>query len=231
MREAAIAAKLRHATIAQVVDFGSDGDDYYLALELVDGLDLRALLDAVPDGLPAELVQYIAIELATALDFAHRAGGAGWRRRRRAPRRLAVERADQQRGRGQAHRLRHRALARWAAAHAYRHRQRQGAVSRARVRAQRAVSMCAAICSRSACCCTSARAGSGRTTARPTSRRWNARRAASAAHSRRASRRCRQACARRSSDCSSPIRELRFQSAARLARGPARAAGAEPRAA
>jgi eukaryotic-like serine/threonine-protein kinase len=77
MREAAIAAKLRHAAIAQVVDFGSDGNDYYLALELVDGLDLRALLDAVPAGLPAELVQHIAIELATALDFAHRGGGDG----------------------------------------------------------------------------------------------------------------------------------------------------------
>jgi serine/threonine protein kinase len=76
-REAAIAARLRHATIAQVVDFGSDGDDYYLALELVDGLDLRALLDAAPGGLHAELVQYVAIELATALDFAHRGGGDG----------------------------------------------------------------------------------------------------------------------------------------------------------
>jgi serine/threonine protein kinase len=77
MREAAIAAKLRHAAIAQVLDFGSDGDDYYLALELVDGLDLRALLEAVRGGLTPELVLYVAIELATALDFAHRGGGEG----------------------------------------------------------------------------------------------------------------------------------------------------------
>ncbi len=76
LAEAAIAAKLRHATIAQVLDFGRDGDDHYLALELVEGLDLRGLLAAIGGPLPPELALHVALQLATALDFAHRAGGA-----------------------------------------------------------------------------------------------------------------------------------------------------------
>lgn len=76
MAEAAIAARLRHAAIAQVLDFGQHGPHYYLALELVDGCDLRELLQAAGGALPPALVLYVAVELATALDFAHRAGGA-----------------------------------------------------------------------------------------------------------------------------------------------------------
>jgi serine/threonine protein kinase len=76
MAEAAIAARLRHATIAQVLDFGREGDDYYLALELVEGLDLRELLEVAGGRLSPELALYVATELATALDFAHRGGGA-----------------------------------------------------------------------------------------------------------------------------------------------------------
>lgn len=75
LAEAALVARLRHAAITQVLDFGRDGDDYYMALELIDGVDLRELLERHPGGLAPALVQYIASELATALDFAHRAGG------------------------------------------------------------------------------------------------------------------------------------------------------------
>jgi hypothetical protein len=75
LAEAAIAAKLRHAAIAQVLDFGCERDDYYMALELIEGVDLRALLEHHPGGLPADVVLHVAVELATALDFAHRAGG------------------------------------------------------------------------------------------------------------------------------------------------------------
>jgi len=75
MAEASIGAKLRHAAITQVLDFGQDHGEYYMALELVDGLDLHQLISAAGGKLPPELAIHIAIELATALDFAHRAGG------------------------------------------------------------------------------------------------------------------------------------------------------------
>lgn len=76
MQEATLAARLRHTTIASVLDFGQSGDAYFMALELIDGLDLRELLLAFPDGLAEGLVLQIAIELCTALDFAHRGGDA-----------------------------------------------------------------------------------------------------------------------------------------------------------
>jgi serine/threonine protein kinase len=68
--EARIAALLRHGTIAQVLDFGKDGDDHFLALELVDGLDLAGLLERT-GPLPPPLLLHLALELSTALDFAH----------------------------------------------------------------------------------------------------------------------------------------------------------------
>jgi eukaryotic-like serine/threonine-protein kinase len=74
MEEARLAAQLRHANIAQVVDFGAHEGSNYLALELVDGMDLRALLKRVRErklSLGSDLVAYIATALTSALDFAH----------------------------------------------------------------------------------------------------------------------------------------------------------------
>ena len=77
LSEATLAATLRHANIAQVLDFGRDGDDYYLALELIDGLDLRELIERAGTGLDPRLALHIAIEVCTALDFAHRGSAPG----------------------------------------------------------------------------------------------------------------------------------------------------------
>lgn len=74
--EARNTASLRHSNIVQVIDFGTDNDQHYLALELVDGMDLHRLLDALPEGmrgLPADLVAHIGVELSAALDYAHNA--------------------------------------------------------------------------------------------------------------------------------------------------------------
>lgn len=74
MEEARLAAQLRHANITQVVDFGVVAGSHYLALELVDGLDLRALLRSLRDrgcALDPPLAVFIASQLASALEFAH----------------------------------------------------------------------------------------------------------------------------------------------------------------
>jgi serine/threonine protein kinase len=70
LAEARTSASLRHANIVQVLDFGTHEGSHYLALELIDGLDLRGLLqrDVLLDG---ELVVLIASELASALAYAH----------------------------------------------------------------------------------------------------------------------------------------------------------------
>ena len=45
--EAALAARLQHANIVQVFDFGEVDGTLFLAMELVDGIDLKQLLSAV----------------------------------------------------------------------------------------------------------------------------------------------------------------------------------------
>lgn len=70
LREAAIAASLRHSNIVGVID--ASPSEGCMALELVDGTDLRMVLDHAPKRrLSPQLVIYIAIELAKALHYAH----------------------------------------------------------------------------------------------------------------------------------------------------------------
>jgi serine/threonine-protein kinase len=70
LREATIAASLRHANIVGVIDV--DDEAGYIVLELVDGVDLRTLVDAAPNRrLPAHVVSLIAVELCKALAYAH----------------------------------------------------------------------------------------------------------------------------------------------------------------
>ncbi len=71
-REAMLAAKLRHTNIVGVVDAGAVNGSDYIALELVDGVDLRSFLKLRSDQkLSADLVTLIAMDLAYALEHAH----------------------------------------------------------------------------------------------------------------------------------------------------------------
>lgn len=74
--EARIAVELNHRNIVSVFDFGkSDDGELYLAMELIDGKDLR---NAVGDGrerdwpIPPEVAAYVISEVAAGLDYAHR---------------------------------------------------------------------------------------------------------------------------------------------------------------
>jgi eukaryotic-like serine/threonine-protein kinase len=70
LREASIAASLRHSNIVGVIDV--DEQAGYLVLELVDGVDLRTLLNAAPNHrLPGELATLVTLELCKALAYAH----------------------------------------------------------------------------------------------------------------------------------------------------------------
>ena len=73
--EAKLAAQLTHPNIVHIYDLGKIGRDYYIAMEYVEGKDLRSLLNAgrrkgLP--LPLGLSLLIAARLASALDYAHR---------------------------------------------------------------------------------------------------------------------------------------------------------------
>jgi serine/threonine protein kinase len=73
--EAQVAIKLQHVNIAQVFEVGRVGDEYFLALEYVEGRDLRrtlSLLGHRKQRLPVDLALFIARELANGLAYAHR---------------------------------------------------------------------------------------------------------------------------------------------------------------
>ena len=73
--EAQVAIKLQHVNVAQVFEVGRVADEYFLALEYVEGRDLRrtlALLGHRKQRMPVDLALFIGRELANGLAYAHR---------------------------------------------------------------------------------------------------------------------------------------------------------------
>ncbi len=72
--EARLSARLRHPGIVQVHEFGEVDGEYYLAMELVEGCDLSALVKACKQRqlrLPLGVAAYIVSQVASALAYAH----------------------------------------------------------------------------------------------------------------------------------------------------------------
>ncbi len=73
--EARIAVELTHRNIVQVFDFGKADGELFLAMELIEGKDLRTVMtqavarDALPE---VAIAAYIISEVASGLDYAHR---------------------------------------------------------------------------------------------------------------------------------------------------------------
>lgn len=73
--EAKLAAQLQHPNIIHIYDLGKIERSYYIAMEYIDGLDLRTILSKLQaKGLrfPLSLALYVGARLADALDYAHR---------------------------------------------------------------------------------------------------------------------------------------------------------------
>ncbi len=73
--EAKLAAQLNHNNITHIYDLGKVDAWHYIAMEYVEGKDLRTLLKLGKERnfpLPAELALFIAAKIANALDYAHR---------------------------------------------------------------------------------------------------------------------------------------------------------------
>jgi serine/threonine protein kinase/tetratricopeptide (TPR) repeat protein len=73
--EARIAVELTHRNIVQVFDFGKADGELFLAMELIEGRDLRtAVVQATAASLPCPIpvAAYILGEVAAGLDYAHR---------------------------------------------------------------------------------------------------------------------------------------------------------------
>jgi eukaryotic-like serine/threonine-protein kinase len=73
--EAKLAARLEHGNIVRVEHLGEEEGTLFIAMEYVEGLDLRELLRTCAQRrvpLPIELSLRVVIEILKALDFAHR---------------------------------------------------------------------------------------------------------------------------------------------------------------
>src|SRR5882757_6566198 len=73
--EAKLAVQLQHANIVQTFDLGKIDEQYYIAMELIDGVDLYKLLRQASEkdlDFPFEIAAFIALEICNGLDFAHR---------------------------------------------------------------------------------------------------------------------------------------------------------------
>ncbi|MGI5217065.1 protein kinase domain-containing protein [Nocardia sp. CA-290969] len=69
-READLAAQLSHPGIVSIHDRGEFDGRLWIALELIDGADVSAMLRTAPGGLPAADVVRAVTEVADALDYA-----------------------------------------------------------------------------------------------------------------------------------------------------------------
>ncbi|MEO8035728.1 MAG: TonB family protein, partial [Acidobacteriota bacterium] len=73
--EAKLAAQLNHNNIIHIYDLGKIQSSYYIAMEYVDGYDLKTILrrgEGRDQPMQVELALFIASKVAAALDYAHR---------------------------------------------------------------------------------------------------------------------------------------------------------------
>ena len=78
IREARLAALLNHTNIAQIHDLGRIDDTYYIAMDLVSGVDLRLLLGRLSGTIgpmPVAHTLNVIAQVCAGLDHAHNARG------------------------------------------------------------------------------------------------------------------------------------------------------------
>lgn len=72
--EAKLVVNLTHANIVQVYDLGRVGDDYFISMEFIDGINLRDLIEKSKErkeAIPADIAIFILSEVCRGLDYAH----------------------------------------------------------------------------------------------------------------------------------------------------------------
>jgi serine/threonine protein kinase len=74
VREARLASFLRHGNVAQTYELGKVGDIYFIAMELVEGRNLREVLRRLAQNrssMPVPIAMNIVNQICDALDYAH----------------------------------------------------------------------------------------------------------------------------------------------------------------
>ena len=70
LAEARLAAQLSHPNVVQIFDVGESDGDLYMAMEMIDGRDLRDVVD-LGDPVPPRIVAHLGLEIARALAYLH----------------------------------------------------------------------------------------------------------------------------------------------------------------
>jgi serine/threonine protein kinase len=73
--EAKISVTLQHPNIVQIYDFGRIRENYFIAMECVEGRDIKGILRKLAERkklLPVEFAVYISHEMCKGLDYAHK---------------------------------------------------------------------------------------------------------------------------------------------------------------
>jgi hypothetical protein len=73
--EAKVTALLQHNNVVRIYDFGKLRENYFIAMECVEGKDVKLILRKLAERrklLPREFAVYIAMEAAKGLDYAHK---------------------------------------------------------------------------------------------------------------------------------------------------------------
>ena len=73
--EAQVAIKLQHANVAPVFEVGKVDGEYFLAIEYIEGRDLRRMISRQREErtrLPSDLAMFVVREMANGLAYAHR---------------------------------------------------------------------------------------------------------------------------------------------------------------
>ncbi len=77
--EARLASRLSHPNIVQITDLGKAGDEYFIAMEYIDGSDLEKLLfacDERGEHVPLKVALFLIRKICDGLQAAHTAAGA-----------------------------------------------------------------------------------------------------------------------------------------------------------
>lgn len=75
--EARISARLNHSSIGQIFEFGKSGETYFICMEYIQGVDLRAIHKHFQEQggtPPAEMAIFIITSVCSALHYAHTRG-------------------------------------------------------------------------------------------------------------------------------------------------------------
>lgn len=76
--EAKLAAQLSHSNITHIDELGKIGDSYFIAMEYIDGEDLKSIIrkgQETMQPISIELAVFVTSKIASALDYAHRKKG------------------------------------------------------------------------------------------------------------------------------------------------------------